>query len=194
MKKFVYCSVVIALIGLSGAPPLEAQGVRGVMDWIMKMSGPGLRGYGASLWLPIDLEARETSPRFRASIAWRDSGSSDDAVSPAGSQINITTYQGTVEFPLGAPVHWLEVGVGIGIARHEFGGDADLFTKVSMPFYAYGAIPIIGDWLDLVGELGVHYFRPFDSTDFAPLTVDVATDGFGELAPWFVVGLDFVVP
>ncbi|MCH7563730.1 MAG: hypothetical protein IH968_07890 [Gemmatimonadetes bacterium] len=197
MKKLVYCTVVIALIGLTGAHSLEAQGVRGVMDWIMKMSGPGLRGWGVSVWLPVGEAAGEPAgeppARLRGSIAWRDSGSSDDAVSPAGSQINITTYQATLEFPLRAPVDWLKVGVGVGIARHDFGGDADEFTKMSLPFYAYFGIPIT-PWLDGVLELGAHYFMPFDFTDFAPLTVDVARDGFGELAPWIVLGLDFVVP
>lgn len=186
MKKLLYCSVVMALIGLAGAPPLEAQGARGVMDWIMKMSGPGLRGWGVSGWVP----AGEGTVRIRGSIAWRDSGSSDDAVSPPGSQIDMTSYQLTLEYPL-ARADWLVLGVGI--ARHDFGGDANEFTKVSLPVYAHARFRIY-KWIHGVGEFGVHYFRPFDSTDFAPLTVDVARDGFGEFAPWIVFGLEIVWP
>ena len=104
----------------------------------------------------------------------------------------MTTVQGALEFPLVARGNW-DFGVGIGIARHEFGGDADAFTKVSMPFYAYGGYPI-RPWLVGVVQFGAHYFRPFDSSPFAPLDVDVAEDGFGELAPWVVVGVEFVVP
>ena len=187
MKKLVHCSVVMVLIGLAGAGPLEAQdgGLGGFMDWILKMSGPRMIGPAASGWF----SPGEGPLRIRGSIAWRESSSSDDAVSPAGSKIDMTSYQVALELPLPVPANWLALGGGIAV--HRFGGDADAFTKVSIPVYAQARFPIIPLLIDGVVEFGFHYFSAFDDTDFAPLTVDVSRDG-GEVVPRIGAGLEIV--
>ena len=65
------------------------------------------------------------------------------------------------------------------------------FWHVSVPLYAQWRFPIGSSNWDLVAMGGFHYFFEFDDDDFAPLTVDVSTDG-GEFTEWFGIGAEYV--
>lgn len=182
MKRLMHCSVVIALIGLAGAQPLQAQdgGVGGFLDWINKMSGPRMIGPAVSGWFGVGEVVR-----IRGSVSRRSSSTSSAAVMPPGSQISMWSFQPTIEARISAPLV-----VGGGIAIHNFGGDADSFTKTSFPLYVQARFPT-GSSIQGVATLGTHAFPEFATADFAPLTVDVSRDG-AEFVLWFTLGVEYV--
>ena len=63
MKRLLSCAVVMVLVGFAGVQPLEAQrgGFGGFMDFINKLSGPSINGGGASAWVALGGEIRETT-------------------------------------------------------------------------------------------------------------------------------------
>lgn len=182
MKKLVGGVVLAALLGLAGAQPLSAQdgdgGWGAFLDWINKLSGPRMVGPAASAWFRVGDRAH-----VRASIARRWSGDSSSAISPAGSGINMWSFQGTFEYEFADPL-----AVGGGIALHRFGGDADAFWHTSFPLYLAARFPR-GSRVQVVPQIGTHYFPKFDTSDFSPLTVTVDTTG-GEFVFWFGLGLE----
>ncbi|HSM59665.1 MAG TPA: hypothetical protein VK849_02660, partial [Longimicrobiales bacterium] len=163
----------------------EEDGVGGVIDWIIRLSGPGLVGPAISYFHQF-----EAGVRVRFSLAYRVSENSDDAIEPDGSSINALTLRPDLEVPIRGP---LEVGAGVSVNR--FGGDIDQgFWHASIPVFLQVRAPFdaAGPWRARAG-LGLEYFMEFDAADFDPLTVDVSTSG-GEWAPIAFIGVDYVFP
>lgn len=180
MRKILIV-LVLALTASLVPEGAHAQRGGGILDFIAKLSGPKMIGPAFSIATSGD------EIRFRGTIAYRVSFDSDDEIDPDGADITMWSLQPTVEVPLrGTPVE-----VTGGIALHRFGGDADAFHHVSLPFYLQAHIPLTPVVLLRTG-LGLHYFPAFDADDFAPLVVDVNRSGGEVVVPAIYLGLDFV--
>lgn len=185
MRSIVTSSVLALVTCAVLVPPAQAQedGVGGIIDWIIRMSGPAMIGPAGSYFHQFSNGAR-----IRLSVVYRASVGSDDAIDPDGSSINALTFGPDVEVPVTGP---FEIGAGATVNR--FGGDVDKgFSKWSFPFFGQARAPLGAEraWY-LRGGFGVEYFTKFDQADFSPLTVDVSTSS-GEWAPFAFLGVDFV--
>jgi hypothetical protein len=125
-------------------------------------------------------------PRLRMSVARRWSVHTEESDLPEGEQINMWSFQPTIDFRLSGPL-----AVGGGVAIHRFGGDFDdPFTHFSFPVYGQARFPV-GSRVQGVVSLGVHYFPEFGEADFGTLPTGVSKDG-GEFACWFGIGFEVV--
>ena len=181
MKRLLYCSVVMALMALSGARHLEGQGMGAFMDWIGHLSGPDLRGPGV-------LTTLHTGPLIvRLSVGYAGSGDDDDAIRDEDGEsgnkgIHMVTLKAAVERVLIDRA--LEFAIGLGGAAHRFAGDFDKPFRHFSFRLPYPLITYPGNaGANVVLAGGVQYFFEFDTIDFKPLEVKVKTHS-GEWTPW----------
>lgn len=183
MRKIAYCCLMATVVGCTLAQPVQAQdrgGFGAFLDWINKLSGPRMVGPALSGFVSLD-DKRD----LRVSVARRWAVDADDSISPTGSSLSMWSIQPTFEADLVDPL-----AVGVGLAIHWFGGDADSFTHWSVPLYAQLRSPDRGG-VRAVASVGGQYFPSFDPADFLPLDVEVSTSG-SELTFWFSAGLEIV--
>ena len=123
MKKLRGLSMFVGMVILCLPRPAVGQDFGAFLDWIHKLSGPGMIGPGASVFWEAE------RARFRLSGAYLVPVS-DDKIEP-GHSFNMLSLRPAVEIKSSGP--W-EASVGVDL--HRFGGDGhDAVVKLSVPFY-----------------------------------------------------------
>lgn len=175
MKRLLGSTLLVSIMLLAGVGWLSAQeeedeggGLGAFLDWLHKLSGPRFVGAGVTGFYTV---SNATGIRLRLDGVYRTSISEAGEVEPQDANITMITVQPTVEFPL----RGIPFDVGVGIAFHRFGGDADGFWHYSVPILAQFRPRGGGPVIPRIG-IGVHIFPKFDPEDFAPLNVDVSRE------------------
>jgi len=163
------CTRILFLLGFAlsaGAAKTDAQ-MGPIIDWITKLSGPGVIRFGPQYTLALgDRSTPEVS--FAGLVGFK----SRDGDAPDGSaDLNMLSGQATLDLPvirLSPTVHLLAIG---GVAGHLFlGDDFDDFTTFSFPLQ--GAVRVRTRAVTLRLGLGINVFR-FPGDAFSPLDVGV---------------------
>lgn len=190
MKKSICHLFVATLLCLTGVGKAEAQ-FGAIMDWIHKLSGPGILQGGLTYSVGLTSPAERVSPvvaRLRFSLMGGSAIDKSEEVAPPGGDILLVTGQVMIEFDLAGGV----VSPGLGLSGHVFFGDVDTFFKPSFPFRVtlrpLKNTPLKG----LLVAPSLHYFPEWDADDFQPLTVQVSRDG-GEVTFGLLLGYEFVL-
>ena len=192
MKKSICHLFVATFLCLTGVGKAEAQ-LGPIMDWIHKLSGPGiLQGgltYSAPVWTSPADRVDPVVARIRFSLMVGSAIDKSEEVAPPGGDIFLVTGQVMIEFDLAGGV----VSPGLGVSGHVFFGDVDTFVKASIPLRLL--VRPLRNTLFLKGLMiapSLHYFFKWDADDFQPLTVQVSRDS-GEVAWGLLVGYEFVL-
>jgi hypothetical protein len=176
MKKSFRHLFLTMLLCLTGVGQAEAQRRLGpILDWIYKLSGPGIMQAGLTASLPV-----WTSPAVRVNPAVarvRFSGmlgsaiDKSEEVAPPGGSILVATGLVMMELDLAGGV----VSTGMGVMAHAFFGDVDGFVK---PAFIPARLMIrpFGKLRGLVVGASVYYYPKWGTDDFLPLTVEVSRD------------------
>ncbi len=156
----------------------EGGGVGGVIDWIIKLSGPAFVGPRLSFFYELGSDNEdEPGPRIRVDAAYRWAVNKEGKVNPVSTSIVMQTLQAGIELPIaGLPLY-----VGPAFALHRFTSDAfDNFTTWSVPLTLQ--LRARSGWqagnLLLIPLLSgsIHYFPAFDTLDFQPVSVTVSRE------------------
>jgi len=173
MKTFRSALILSGLGFAAGAPALDAQ-IGPILDWITRMSGPGVVRVGVQY--SAALGGGQRAPAVSAAGLFgfkvRDG---DGAQGDAG--VNMLSLQTTLDVPIvffSPDVALLGI---VGIAGSRFSGDDfDNFNAISFPLK--GAVRIrTGGPVSLLFGAGVNVFR-FPSDAFAPIDVGVDQDAW----------------
>ncbi len=193
MKKLVSCSIVLLVLCFAGPQPVAAQGWGGFMNWVNRL-GPQFGGGGLSLFTsgfgPTTPDSDTGAFRLRLSGAYNWAFSSDDFIDPDGSSITMASINPMLEF------RFYESGnfnfeIASGASFNRFGGDANGFWHTSFPAFLQVGWRVNGsDTWELKAGLGAHYWPEFETTDFAPLVVDVRRNESEITFPDLFVGFD----
>lgn len=183
MKRRSLVPLALVLLALSIPTASEAQ-VGAVIDWINKLSGPGLIRVGPEVTLDLfDDESNRVAlaPLFAVHV--------DDHDNPETEQADIGAFsvQGTLDSKLLDLGDSAELRSRFGFEVHRFWGEFDSFWAPSFPFLVALRVPAN----DLAFRLGTG-FNVFSFPDdaFAPFDVGVETDGFD--AGWTVqLGVEY---
>jgi len=171
MKRRPTLIGAVALLAL-GAPS-EAQGQWGVvLEWINKLSGPGLVRVGPELAI-----AHLDEDRNRVNVAPLFAIAVDDYDNPDTEAADITAFgiQATLESMLIGQVGGVELRSRIGFEVHNFSGEFDSFWAPSFPMLLTLHFPA-GSWAVELGT-GFNIFK-FPDDAFGPYDVGVDRSGF----------------
>ncbi len=187
MKKSICHLFVATFLYLTGVGKAEAQ-LGPVLDWIHKLSGPGILQGGLTYSVPWWTSPDEAAvARLRFSLMGGSAIDKSEEVAAPGGDILLVTGQVMIELDLAGGV----VSPGLGVSGHVFFGDVDTFFKPSFPFRLtlrpLKNTPLKG----LLVAPSLHYFPEWGADDFQPLTVQVSRDG-GEVAWGLLLGYEFV--
>ncbi len=182
MKKLLALSVLVMTATLFGpvAAAGQQEGGGGFLDWIHRLSGPGMIGPGASLFLEWNTVRVRVAGAYLVPL-------NDDKIDDDHT-FNMFSLRPSLELRVHGP---LEVSAGVDL--HRFGGDGhDPVYKLSVPAYGQLRIPLDteGRWFLRVA-LGGRYFPSFDPDDFDGGISGLKTDG-GEVSFAGMLGLDYV--
>lgn len=183
--KLMCCVLPLVTASLLSALPVRAQddeGIGGLLDWINKMSGPRMVGPAVTGWIALDDDFV-----VRGSVAARWSSTTDESISPTDNRVSMVSLQPALEYRLHEMTR-----LGVGLAFHRFGGDAEGFWHLSVPLYTQVRFPMESRWKAVV-SVGAQVFPEFEADDFAPLIVDVSRDG-PEASLWMSAGVEYVWP
>lgn len=198
MQRPKFGACLVMLLGVGSTGPLDAQGP--IIDWIHRLSGPGIGRLGFAIPL------KENFPTFERPQPGLDESS--DSVKSRGSRLMLTPmvgtkvsaregsdadtasiWMGTVQLTLDAPFFKIGNGVEvrgvIGAAGHVWWGSFDTFVNFSFPAQLVLRVPSVKG-LTIGTGFDIFWF-PDDA--FQPLDVNVQTDGF-EGAWVLVFGFD----
>ncbi len=190
MKKSICHLFVATFLCFSGVGRAEAQ-MGAILDWIHKLSGPGIVQVGATYSAPVwtSRAADRVNPvaaRMRFSLMGGSAIDKSEEVAAPGGDIFLVSGQVMIELDLWGGV----VSPGLGVTGHVFFGDIDTFFKPSFPFRVtlrpLKNTPLKG----LLIAPSLHYFFEWDDDDFQPLTVEVSRDS-GELTWGLLLGYEF---
>ena len=180
MKKLTVLSLFVAT-GILCLPRAGAgQDGGGFLDWIHRLSGPGMIGPGASLYWQGETFRVRLAGTYLIPLC-------DDKIDPDHT-FNMLSLRPSVEVPLWGP---FEISAGADL--HRFGGDGhDAVVKLSVPVYGQLRVPLgaRGNWF-LRAALGGRYFPSFDTNDFDGAISGLKADG-GEVSFGGMLGFDFV--
>jgi hypothetical protein len=180
MEKRTVLSGFVALALFCGPQALSGQEGGGFLDWIHRLSGPGMIGPGGSgFW-------QGETFRFRVAGAYLFPVS-DDKIE-AGHTLNMLSLRPSVEVPVRGP---FEISAGVDL--HRFGGEGhEAVVKLSVPVYGQLRVPLgaRGNWF-LRAAVGGRYFPSFEVDDFEGAVRGLKTDG-GEVSLGAMLGLDYV--
>jgi hypothetical protein len=188
MKKSICHLFLATLLCLTGAGRAEAQ-LGAILDWIHKLSGPGVVQAGLTYAAPLTPLDAEAVPRLRFSLMGGSAIDKSEEVAPPGGSILLVTGQVMIEVDLAGGV----VSPGLGVSGHVFFGDVDTFFKPSFPLRV--TFRPLKNTLVLKGLLvapSLHYFPEWGADDFQPLTVQVSRDG-GEVTLGLLLGYEFTI-
>ena len=192
MIKSISHLFLAMLLCVTGVGKAEAQQRIGpILDWIYKLSGPGIMQAGLTGSFPVwTSPADRVNPvvaRMRFSLMGGSAIDKSEEVAPPGGDIFLVTGQVMIEFDLAGGV----VSPGLGVSGHVFFGDVDTFVKPSIPLRLL--VRPLRNTRFLRGlTIGpsLHYFFKWGADDFQPLTVQVSRDS-GEVAWGFLLGYEF---
>ncbi len=200
MNRIIRIAWLCLAISVTNVQGVEAQGGIGpILDWINKLSGPQFGGVGAQIYFPLfggpplapaGAPAALNIPVSHGPLRLRLTGSYRWSLDVTGSTINMVTGEAKLEYPF--VFGKVELAPVAGIALHRFSGDVNSFGHYSFPLQGQLRFPVGSSVLVRTG-LGFHLFPKFETTDFAPLTVDVSRTR----AEWVFgvfLGLDFEIP
>lgn len=189
MKKSICHLFVATFLCLSGVGRAEAQ-MGPILDWIHKLSGPGILQGGLTYSVGLTSPAERVSPvvaRLRFSLMGGSAIDKSEEVAPPGGDILLATGQVMFELDLAGGL----VSPGLGVSGHVFFGDVDTFVKASIPLRVL-VRPLRKQRVlrGLMIAPSLHYFFEWDADDFQPLTVQVSRDG-GEVSFGLLLGYEF---
>jgi hypothetical protein len=182
MKKMLVLPVLAAMASL-GSPVAAAgqeEGGGGFLDWIHRLSGPGMMGPGVSLFWQGETIRLRVAGAYLVPL-------NDDKIDPDHT-FNMVSLRPSVEVPV-----WSPFEISAGADLHRFGGEGhDAVVKLSVPVYGQLRVPLglRGNWFLRVA-LGGRYFPSFDPDDFDGAISGLKTDG-GEVSLGGMLGLDYV--
>jgi hypothetical protein len=161
-------AIALAALGV----PCQAQAQLGVvLEWVNKLSGPGLWRLGPEI--PIarvdDRNRVNLAPLFKVSV--------DTHANAATEAADIFAFgvQATLESTLIGQPGAAELRSKIGFEVHNFSGEFDSFWAPSFPMLLALHVPVGGGAFEIGTGFQVFSF-PDDA--FAPFDVGVETDGF----------------
>jgi hypothetical protein len=164
----------------------ERSGIGLFLDFIHKLSGPAFFGPGVSLYFRVSEDMY-----VRVSGVGRKAVDKDpDEVLETDATITMTTLQVTLDKRVvqSIPVGQTDLGaidVGVGLALHRFAGDVDEFGHESGLLQAQWRRLFFGSVVVRAGP-ALHAFPPFQTDDFAPLTVNVSRHGYEAVKQFFL--------
>ena len=165
MRKLLSCSMVMAFLCFAGPQEAAAQGWGGFWNYMNKLSGPESTGIGVNYFRETDAEF---PLRVRLGVDIQRSISSDGAIDPDGSSINLFTVSLAVE------KDWEVLRFGLAASETLFFGDFDdSFWHESYRAYVQLVARDFVDNLDLTVGPTLYRWPNFGATDFDPLVVDV---------------------
>jgi hypothetical protein len=167
-------ALALAALGV----PSEGQAQLGVvLEWVNKLSGPGLLRVAPELAIArVDARNRvNLAPMF--TIFVEDHGNADTDAADIGA----FGIQGTLESTLIGEPGAVELRSRIGFEVHRFSGEFDSFWAPSFPMLVALHVPAFGGAVKIGTGFNVFSF-PGDA--FAPYDVGIETDGFD--AGWTV--------
>jgi hypothetical protein len=179
MKKAIGSLFLATLLCLTGVGRAEAQ-LGAILDWIYKLSGPGVLQLGGTGAFPLPTENEERAApgafRVRLSAMIGTTIDKSEEVAPPGGDIFLLTGQGLLEYNFSGGA-W-SIGAGAGV--HWFFGDVDAFFKpyFTLPRLMWRPFRRRQGWERglTFGASAYHYLK-WDAEDFQPLEVDVSRDG-----------------
>jgi len=182
MKKLLALSVLAMTASLWSpvAAAGQEEGGGGFLDWIHRLSGPGMIGPGATLFRTWDKVRVRVAGAYLAPIC-------DDKIDPDHT-FNMLSLRPSVEIPVHGS---FEISAGVDL--HRFGGDGhDAVVKLSVPVYGQFRVPLgLRSNFFLRLAVGGRYFPGFDATDFGGAVRGLKTDG-GEVSFAGMLGIDYV--
>ena len=210
MNKMMRGTSLLAILCLTAAPRLEAQ-MGPLIDWIHRLSGPqfstGVGFHASSTLFGISSDQDPAVPGSNG-LERRSSTQLPTNVSlthglrvrvnfvfprtaqvRSGGSVTMEKLEIKLEFPwaLSKLSGW-DLGPVFSYAHYWFFEGVDPFQHSS--FSAGVQLrPAVGRFLHVRLAVFVHVFPPFETTDFAPLVVDVSRTSF-ELVPGFAIGAD----
>jgi hypothetical protein len=168
MRRLLQLPILVALLMLGGTQGAEAQ-IGGILDWISRLSGPGVLRGGIQYAIPVTNDGTLTiSPAVMAGGKVRDGDGVDGSASLA-----MYTGQITVDVAVlgrGKPTSLM---ISSGAAGHWFSGSAfDNFGSFSIPAFAIIRHVFSPGGNQIRFGTGFNFFR-FGSTAFDPIDVGV---------------------
>jgi len=168
-RQILFFALAVTALGA----PTEAQGQWGVvLDWVNKLSGPGLVRVGPEIavaHLDEDRNRVNLAPLF--TIAVDDHGNADTDA----ADISAFGIQATLESMLIGQAGGPELRSKLGFEMHRFSGEFDSFWAPSFPMLVSVHVPV-GSWAFEIGT-GFNVFK-FPDDAFSPHVVGVDTSGF----------------
>lgn len=160
---------ILAVLSLAVFPVRAEAQIGPIIDWISKLSGPGVVRFGAEASFPVG--GGDRAPSIGIAGMYGVKASDADGFDVADG-LSMFTFQGTIDYPvvlISPSVAILAIG---GVAGHSISGDAyDTFGAFSFPLMAAVRIET-----GTVGALriggGVNVFK-FPDDAFLPLDVGV---------------------
>ncbi len=186
MKKSICHLFIATFLCLTGVGKAEAQ-LGAIMDWIHKLSGPGILQGGLTYSVPLTSLDEAAVARLRFSLMGGSAIDKSEEVAAPGGDIFLVTGQVMIEFDLARRV----VSPGLGVSGHVFFGDVDTFVKASIPLRLL--VRPLRNTRVLKGLMvapSLHYFFEWGANDFQPLTVQVSRDS-GEVTWGLLLGYEF---
>jgi hypothetical protein len=171
MRRRRQLPILLALLMAAGTQVAEAQ-VGGILDWISRLSGPGILRAGVQYAIPVTDDGTVTiSPAIMAGGKVRDGDGADGSASLA-----MYTGQVTVDVALlgrGKPTSLM---ISSGVAGHRFSGSAfEDFGSFSLPAFAIIRHEFSPGGHQVRFGTGFNFFR-FGSAAFDPIDVGVKKD------------------
>jgi hypothetical protein len=188
MKKLICHLSVATFLCLTGVGRAEAQ-LGPILDWIHKLSGPGVLQGGLTYAAPLSPLDKVAVPRLRFSLMGGSAIDKSEEVAAPGGSILLVTGQVMLEVDLAGGL----VAPGLGVSGHVFFGDVDTFFKASFPLRV--TFRPLKNTLVLKGLLvapSLHFFPEWGADDFQPLTVNVSRDG-NDWTLGLLLGYEFTI-
>lgn len=185
MRRTTCLSILTA--GLMFAVPASTVAQGPIIDWIIKMSGPGFlrvgyqqtwEGSGGGLAAAgAGGAAAAPGPSFNLALLGGPKVYSPDGTDAEVTDAFLISLQGTVDLPVVQGGAW-SLGGSFGLSGHVFAGDFDAFVTGSIPVQLYYARRTGGRDIFRFG-LGLHVFHfPEDAFTDGATQLDMGvTDG-----------------